>query len=141
MSFKLRSTISVYEYPQSGSNAEGINHVVLSRERLLHPGEKIPVSGDITYDEEAKGGWIKAKGEIRVIDGEALGIRWRPSFSETLLKFEDAYHSEPKFHEVFTLADKARTESLIEKMLRRVESIKNVERRTELIYEPSCANV
>jgi hypothetical protein len=85
MSFKIRSSVSVYEYPPPGSGAEGVHHVVLSREKPLHPGEKIAVSGSITYDEEAKGGWISAKGEIRIIDEGTLGIRWRPSIIDTLI--------------------------------------------------------
>ncbi len=176
MSFKIKSTVSVYEYPAEGSKAEGINHVVLSRERLLRPGEKIPVSGDVSYDIEGKGDWVRAKGEIRVIDGKTLGIRWRPSFGEalfyaatnpevsgvryriseareyaewdeeqeirieaskeTVLKFEDGYHSEPKLPEVFSLAERALIKPLTEKMLRRIEGIKDVERETKLIYEP-----
>lgn len=85
MPFKIKSTVSVYEYPPEGSKAEGVNHVVLSREKLLHPGEKISVSGSVTYDIEAKGGWVNAKGEIRIIDEKTLGIRWKPTLGETLL--------------------------------------------------------
>lgn len=175
MSFKIISTASVYEYPPEGSKAKGIDHVVLSRERLLHPGEKIPVSGSMTYDVEAKGGWINAKGEIRVVDKKTLGIRWKPSSGETLfyaamgpeasgirsriseareyakwdeeriiqmegsktsLELGDIYHSEPALPEVFTLVDKARLGHLTEKVLQRVEGMKTVERRTELVYEP-----
>ncbi len=173
MSFRIKSTVSVYEYAE-GSKAKGINHVVLSRERLLRPGEKISVSGSMTYDVETKGDWISAKGEIRVIDEKTLGIRWRPSLGETLfyaatgpesgvrsriseakeyaqwdeerkiqikegyasLELGDIYHSEPVIPEVFTLVDKARIKSLTEKMLRRVEGMKHIDRKTELVYEP-----
>lgn len=84
MSFKIKSTVSVNEYPTEGSKTGGIEHIVLSRERPLHQGEKITVSGSITFDNEAKGGWMNAKGEIRIIDERTLGIRWKPSLGETL---------------------------------------------------------
>ncbi len=176
MSFKIKSTVSVFEYPPEGIKAKGINHVVLSRERFLHPGEKISVSGSVTHDVETRGGWINAKGEIRIIDGNSVGIRWKPRLGETLFhaaiggletsgirstiseareytKWEeerrmqikeggilpelgDAYHSEPILPEIFTLADKARLGLLTEKTLQRVEGMKRVDRRTELVYEP-----
>jgi len=56
-----------------------VDHVVLSRERLLRTGEKINVNGSVSYDIEAKGDWVDSKGEIRVIDGKTLGIRWKPT--------------------------------------------------------------
>lgn len=156
--------MSVYEYPSAGGSDEGKHHLVLSRERLLRPGDRIHVKGNIARDPEAKD-WDSGEGEIHIIDADSLGVRWRLSLLDTLvssalgterlglrelrqwgterqvrgttpMELADAYHSEPTLPEVFTLKDRARIESLTEKMLRSVEGTKRVDRKTELVYEP-----
>lgn len=81
MPFKIVSTVSINASPPG---IEPVSHNVLTREKRLRLGEKIPINGSITYDIEAKGRWISARGEIRVIDDKTIGIRWRPSFGEGL---------------------------------------------------------
>lgn len=82
MPFKIVSTVSINASPVG---VEPVSHVVLRRERQLHPGETIAIRGSITYDVETKGPWIGAKGKIRVIDNETVGIRWRSAFVEGLI--------------------------------------------------------
>jgi len=160
MSFKIKSTVSIHEYLPEGSSSRNIEHVVLSREKLLRPGKIIHVKGSISRDEEAKN-WEFADGKIRIIDSETLGICWRlrntlmstisgPEMSEARelwhweperiikgnrLELEDNYHSEPEFQEIFTLADKLHIGLLTEKMLHKLKGIKDVYRKTKLVYE------
>lgn len=82
MPFKIVSTVSI---SVSAGRGKPVNYPVLTRERPLHSGEKIPIKGSITNDAEAKGGWMSAKGEIRVIGDKKLGIRLRPSFGEAVV--------------------------------------------------------
>ena len=81
MSFKIVSTILVNA---SRAGKKPVEHTVLTREKKLHSGEKISINGSVTYDIEAKGGWISAKGELKVIDDKTIGIRWRPTLAEAL---------------------------------------------------------
>lgn len=83
MSFKIVSTVFV---SASKPGEKPVDHPVLTRERQLHSGEKISISGSVTYDIEARGGWISAKGELRVIDDKTIGIRWRPTLAEALFR-------------------------------------------------------
>jgi len=170
MPFKIKSTVSVYEYPTEGDQA-GIDHVILSRERFLYPGEVIHVKGYRVADVEGKS-WEGAEGEIRVADRETLTIRWRSGLVDSLMdsllssvgpgpermgirelrewepkqeikgeagkpiELGDSYHPEPKLPEAFDLLDKAWIEPLVEKMIRKVEGMKRVDRKTELVYKP-----
>lgn len=81
MSFKIVSTVSINA---SQVGEKPIDYPVLIRERQLQIGERIPIKGSITHDVETKGGWINARGEIRVIDNKTIGIRWKPTLGEAI---------------------------------------------------------
>jgi len=162
MPFKIRSTVLIRQYPEQRSSQEAINHIVFTREKGLATGAVIKTSGSVARDVEAKD-WQPVRGRIRVIDDQTLGIKWKlPESSimqssrspeafrlvekrawtnereikgQTPLTLADTYTSEPEIPEIFTLADKLQIGGLTKEKLKDIEGIRQVVRKTELIYE------
>lgn len=156
MTFKLQSQVVIYHTSDTPETAQ---HVVFSRERTLHPGEAIKARGSVATDVEAKGPWVGARVQIRVIDDDTLGVTHKRDLLAMVsrekgyyddperivpgndpLDLSDPYHSVDKLLEVFNPLEKRRIPKLVRSTFAELgEGTKVMRRETTLRYEPTLS--
>lgn len=158
MTFKLRSQVAIYA---SLEYVPPVEHVVLTRERVLRPGDTIRTVGSVATDVEGQKPWASATVKIRIIDPNRLGVRWEKKWpflgfggyfdnEETIIdgkapleleKLGGSYHKihGGKLPEAFTMLDNIRLPKLIARALKQIGDgvLKDVRRKTVLMYEPT----